>query len=1154
MKTKRRLLTFLSVLFALVFGTAVFAACGGNDKNNKETYFNVTVVMDDGTPVPDAVLSFVDTQNGGEAKEFRTGADGIAHADLPRENRDVYHVTVVSGIPEGYQTEEPDGYYTVNTGRNFTIRLVPRTQEETVPYTVTVKAPANSSVNLNNRAILYAESENAAMKTLGFTNDRGVAEVDTPTSGFLFITPPRDYNYNRDYTDKSPYKIEKTGGTMTFELLPETALILENEMSDNDKTSFLQKIDNSSTFRQTAMGKNGRTGYLFSYAIQAHETQFFTFRANVTDNYMMFADRTPDCEIGTLGASYNITNGPTKTLMPESKTMGITLNCVNRQTFTFYIKAGSYPETVSFVILAPEDKNETRIEKEGNFHVTIQETMPALISFRPDKQGKYAVSITTDGNFLMEYIYSRSSTSAIETVLTKRYDLNIHDRTLFNTDSKGNIDYTSKTSAEWLIRISSTDSVRYPLDIVVKIERIGDPDEGKKYNTTYAPEPDGLTLAQTLPGKATAIGIYKTDARVVLGPDNRYHLNASTGPVVYVKLQGTVPPYYPDASFEALDVNGGTTPYRFNVTTAEDMADPTKPYQLRDYSKMLRGYTVSSDEATAYGNYYLKFVNDDGFYPLDDTLKEFLELFAATNSAWLRSFGSYTNESLWLFSAYYYDDGTPLPAPVPTTGAGTQSDPYEVEQGNYSVNFAANTPVYFKYVGSGSVNVTAGNAAVSIDPVHADDVFSITATQAGEQIVALDYVPGTHVSNPIVLADGNELTGITKEGVWYSFTAAENGIYSIRFTSAAVTAYLPDESVADLENRLMKAGTQLVFRLAAEDGTVTVTASVDKSNIVTKTPVNADQANAGSEQTPYEIGELGLYGATLSATDQKIFFTLKAPGLYKIAAEDENVRIRMNGTNYDKNVYVSVTVANDPVTFSVSTLSGADTLYFTVSEKLGYDETHPIAFTMDGNANTYSEQITIEGVYHEQESKVVGDPVFYEFTAPVAGLYIVTFSNLSAMFTVRDANVRYVHDYANNIFRIVLDVGEKVPFSLSVDSTVFPVSFSFTITRMPMPEEGSKDAPKAVTEADKTYSLEMKAGDRYYFVITSLTGYLVGITNTSAYTVYNLGASSFNDDRIAEDFKLKNADEIKCNENVPRMYVMVEANQDCTAEIRFKAN
>lgn len=1170
MKKRKTFIALLSALFALVFGAALFTACGQTGGGNSETYFNVTVVMEN-APVANATVVFTRTDVEEEPHSFTTGEDGIAHVDLPRVNRDLYHVTVTSGIPDGYGMEEPEGYYTVNTGRNFTINIVPVVEEPKASYTVRVVAPAGANVSLQNRSVFYSKDGiQLGTAPLGTTDATGTLEVETPTEGFLVLGPVTGYNYNRNYSESSPYKLSPDGGEIIFRLIPSTVLANDKElMSAQEKDTFLKRIDNSPSFKETAMGEDGRDTRLYPLSIGAGEERFFTFQPKKSGLFVLYADHTPNCEVTILGESFSLDNNDFKTTLPENKAQGTSMNCNANRTYVFYVRTTAGAENIQLALVDPVFLNETHVEREGTYTLNILEKLPALLSFRPSRNGKYQATIETEGDFVIHQIYNRYATSPTAPTPDDQkndnaisfngiYEMNITDDVLYHTDSKGNIDKTQPSNTEWLLRIFTTNpEAEYPIEIRVRIKRLGDPDKGRETETTDVEEPKNLKQAPSFNENThtlTPVGIYETDARVSKQPDANgyYHLNTLEGPVIYVKLRGHIDPYYTDVSFDSLDTSG-SSPYRFNVTTREELdADPTAPYRFVSYSNLLRGYRgVNADGEPVmeggYSEYYLKYVNDDGVYPLDSTLMEFLKLFAASNSNWLTSFGSSSIDSLWLFSSYYYDDGTPLPAPEPR-GEGTKESPYLVNIGSYTVPVSGTT-AYLKYTGEGTIVVSGEN--VTISSVGTDGTFTLTVASAGTYKIAVQYKPGTNVLNPIELTNTNDLTNIPTEGTWYSYRASQDGMYTFTLSNTAITAYATNGAIANLTNLLMKEGAVFTVRLAAEEGTQNATLNVERSEIQTLVPSNANEENAGTQALPYVIDETGLYGAVITADTKTVSYSIRTAGRYTVYSTDSNIRVQRGNNVYARDVYFSVIVEDNPVTFTISAVNGnADVLYFTVDNQYGYDANHPVTVTMTGDA--VSGQVSVESVYNDTTQTYVGDHVYHSFTAPQDGLYLFTFSNGSASMDIA-GDTRFVHEYLANIYRVVLKANETMSFSLTYTGSNFPVTYSYTITRESMPADGEKDAPKQVTGSSYEYSESMKKGEEYYFVIDNEDGYYISFTSDPAFTVYDLGSSSFNDDRRnASHVVTPNQELYKSEQYVPRRYFVVVANEDCNVTITFQ--
>ena len=240
----KKITAFLVTLFTCTLLTGIISACtkepdGGG---TTEPYYTVTVVLNDGSPVAGAAVTFETTEEQGEPASFTTDENGVASVDLPRG---YYLVTVTQGIPDGYAMEQAEGYYTVNTGKSFTITLVPAA--EGIACTVRIKAPADAGAAVvKGRAVTYSATADGSQQRLGTTDENGEAQISAPAAGFLFVTPPSGYNYDRNYTDTSPYKITDKTSAVNFEFLHATSLVFGKEMTEAETKSFANAIGGSS--------------------------------------------------------------------------------------------------------------------------------------------------------------------------------------------------------------------------------------------------------------------------------------------------------------------------------------------------------------------------------------------------------------------------------------------------------------------------------------------------------------------------------------------------------------------------------------------------------------------------------------------------------------------------------------------------------------------------------------------------------------------------------------------------------------------------------------------------------------------------------------------------------------------------------------------
>lgn len=329
----------------------------------------------------------------------------------------------------------------------------------------------------------------------------------------------------------------------------------------------------------------------------------------------------------------------------------------------------------------------------------------------------------------------------------------------------------------------------------------------------------------------TAIGIDDTSSLIVKGSDGYYHYITAEGPIVVVQISGTINGLY-DKNFLELDFEGGS-PYSFNITPADELDDYTKDYQILNYTRFLRGYaspvTDASGNVSAPTEYevevfYAKYLNSDGVYPLTDELITFLKYYvygSATDTSSLSAAGSLIqgalygsdNSSVWLFSAFYYDDGTPLPVPAPTSGDGTESSPYVVGIGSYSIEVPASGYIYVTFesssVSSATIAVSDESVTLSASSVNLNEVFTLTSGDGQSHTVVITVTKISHSiggdlldpqsgsgtnTDPYVLTEtglyqvtvesaGSGVNGDTASYVYYRFTATSSGYYTITLNS-----------------------------------------------------------------------------------------------------------------------------------------------------------------------------------------------------------------------------------------------------------------------------------------------------------------------------------------------------------------------------------
>ncbi len=1144
----KRLLIVLSFVFLVTLSIGVFTACGGNDDEDEseKTTYTFTVLLPNNDPAAGVKFTFTKADGGSDfSKEYTTDSTGKITAELPEDN---YRISVVeSTLPNGYAMS--NDLYTINfRGQPQTVKLVPLSS--LVKYSFKVTGPAGAP--LNNIPVLYSATVTGNQSLLGQTNADGELSISVSAmKGYVFITPPNGFAYNMDYSDNTSYTVSNSGGNVSFHLLTNTRIPTETTMDNDAKNAFYKAINRSSTFKEAAIDK-GRDAYTVTATLAAGETQYFVFRAPQTGEYTLYADKTSSCEVKLHGNSYN--QSTVQNVMSPSKTMGSGMSCTAMQDFVISAKAEA-AETVQFVIVAPPETNNYLISETGSHKVQIKEELPAFVSFRPATEGQYKFSILTEGNFTVNF--ANVNTTEKEIVFE------IYNENLFNKDGNGNLT-TEPTNSRWNFTVN-TETQTYPVEITVKFERLGDPTETKKTVINIVEVQSTLSQYGAQQGKLTPVGVNGTNARVIKGSDGNYHLNAANGPIIVIQLKGVIEEYF-DVAFEALDGDGGT-PYMFDVTPEQDKNDPTKPYILNNYAKMLRGFAkMETDTAgnlipgTPEGEYYIKYVNADGVYPLNDELKEFLQLYANANVGYLSSMNS-TLDSLWLFSAFYYDNGD-LPDPVPGIGDGTQDSPYRVEYGTYSITFDAAGTKYLQFLtnsfnAQAEISVNGSGVTPSQDIVSSMGMFTLTASSACTVKLSLTAPIGTSIDNPYIISDGYvfdvEIDYYTR--IWAGFTANENAIYSFTFTSdVPVSAYEDEylERAFTTENVIIKNGETVVFLLVSGDyaGAENVTVNIVKSAISTKNPTGG----TGSTETPFTVGEMGLYAAEYNGTES-VHYVLSAPGTYTIKTTDKNATIYANDvlTGEGAGFAITLTVENTPVEFLISSYNGkADTVYFEILQKEVNDKNHPFNIQIENSQDSYTGNASfIDKI--EVDTRPDGTPIYesekfyYVFTAQKDGYYTITLNTADANILNWDDELLGEVDWGTMTvsYSFLLKANEELCFALAIDESAvsfLPIDVEFTVTWAEPPAEGSIDLPTKVTAGTKTITLE--ANGEYYFEIAKSDVYTVTFSSADM-KVYNLrGALDNEPQEIVSGFENTFSEWYSS-------YLLVKSEKGGTFEITF---
>ncbi|MDE7301097.1 MAG: hypothetical protein K2N47_02900, partial [Clostridia bacterium] len=210
----------------------------------------------------------------------------------------------------------------------------------------------------------------------------------------------------------------------------------------------------------------------------------------------------------------------------------------------------------------------------------------------------------------------------------------------------------------------------YPASFNVEIKKTANSEDTYDYAEVKA-----TLTKQTAPEGKELYGVAMDGTAVLVkGSDGYYHLGTADGTIVYVNITGALESNrfydaialaYPELSNVPLDLT-------------HNKAEAGAPEQIVDYTKFLRGFsaneyvynmmrqpTIPDEDDITTEVYYAKYVDENGMYPLNQELYDFLHLLCEVNQellleSWAAELPAGTTaENAWLFPLYYYGEPTP---------------------------------------------------------------------------------------------------------------------------------------------------------------------------------------------------------------------------------------------------------------------------------------------------------------------------------------------------------------------------------------------------------------------------------------------------------------------------------------------------------------
>lgn len=383
--------------------------------------------------------------------------------------------------------------------------------------------------------------------------------------------------------------------------------------------------------------------------------------------------------------------------------------------------------------------------------------------------------------------------------------------------------------------------------------------------------------------------------------------------------------------------------------------------------------------------------NNEGFYPVNDELKDFLTLFAKDNKAWIEDHRlSVKDEYGWMFACGTYKT-------VQSPAGSTAENPIEIDFGTQKLFISANTRVYYKLnltsnLDSDTVALTSSTAGLTINdgtnsytvaedgsvnvPIAKEKLATYTFSvvcNADRQCASFSLrVLGGDMNNPLELVCSETPVNVTiaaaNEKMWYRIDSSQfsAGVESVTVSSSSAGLTLVADNATPAVNETAVANKPLSVTLTIIDLRTPfyVTAAAAGSYAFT---VTENIAEPGSSQSNAVDISLGQQSITYVKNDNALIFyatyTPESDGIYEFALADE--------TNAKKDqVQISYTVDDIPnvtslgesrITSSTRPTNLPDTDKHKILVKLTAGQEIILYFTNDG-----SEPYDVEFTFDKQ--------------------------------------------------------------------------------------------------------------------------------------------------------------------------------------------
>lgn len=251
--------------------------------------------------------------------------------------------------------------------------------------------------------------------------------------------------------------------------------------------------------------------------------------------------------------------------------------------------------------------------------------------------------------------------------------------------------------------------------VTVSVERFAEADEPPEIPVTPVEVPDNLSkFVNQESGVLTDMPV-NGSIEAVLGSDGYYHVGSANGPLLLASINVPLE--------RATSIAISRIPY-IDPETETELPEDQKNRFVFQLAEVSGGTITARYDFNDYIDAVAQVCNEDGVFPVDETMRKFLVLYASK----FYEYSSAADGCQWMLACRYTEPQNGLPA----SGSGTQADPYVLIRAKNAINASGTTHLSFKATAGVYMIETTGtlsckDAAVTTKVI--DGVFFITCTQ-----------------------------------------------------------------------------------------------------------------------------------------------------------------------------------------------------------------------------------------------------------------------------------------------------------------------------------------------------------------------------------------------------------------------------------------